>query len=137
VNESGTHTVLLKHNIFRDFVYPGGHADGNYDLLSVALREVEEETGLVVEPMNDGAIFSIQCIPVKGHIKNGEYVSPHIHHDVAFLFVAKDGDMDKIRVLECENSAVEWVPIDDTWLDGMADWFQYVYVKFKKKFGGA
>jgi 8-oxo-dGTP pyrophosphatase MutT (NUDIX family) len=137
VNESRTRTVLLKHNIFGDFVYPGGHADGEYDLLSVALREVEEETGLIAEPLNNGEIFCLQCIPVKGHVKNGKYVSPHVHYDAAFLVIVKDSDMDKIRILESENSAVEWVPIYDTWLDGMADWFQYVYVKFKKKFGGA
>ncbi len=136
VNESGTHIVLLQHNIFGKFVYPGGHADGEYDLLSVARREVEEETGLSVETLNNGEIFTIQCVPILGHVKNNQYVSPHIHYDVAFLFVAKDSDMGKIRVLESENSAVEWTEIYETWLDCMPDWFQYVYVKFKKKFGG-
>lgn len=136
VNESMTDVVILRHNIFGDCVYPGGHADGEYDLLSVAIREVEEETGLIANPLNNGEIFSLQCVPVKGHVKNGQYVSPHTHHDVAFLCVVKDEEMNKIRVLESENSEVMWVPIYDVWLDGMADWFQHIYVKFKKKFGG-
>lgn len=136
VNESGTKVLLLRHNIFNDCVYPGGHADGEYDLLSVAIREVEEETGLISTPLNYGEIFSLQCIPVKGHLKDGKYISPHIHYDVAFLLEAKDADMDKIRVLESENSEVYWAQIDDARLDVMADWFKCVYSKFKKKFGG-
>lgn len=136
VNERMTDVVILRHNIFNDCVYPGGHADGEHDLLYVALKEVEEETGLVVEPMNNGEIFSIQCIPVKGHVKNGHYVSPHTHHDVAFLCVAKDEDMDKIRVLESENSEVIWVPIDHAPMDDMADWFRDVYIRFKNKLRG-
>ena len=136
VNESKTDIVLLKHNIFGDCVYPGGHADGEYDLLSVAIREVKEETGLTAEPFNNGDIFSIQCIPVKGHVKNEKYVSPHIHYDVAYLLVVKDDEMDKIRVLESENSDVFWACIEESCLNGMADWFKHVFVKFKKKFNG-
>ena len=59
INESGTDILLLKHNIFGSWVCPGGHADGEYDLLAVAKREVEEETGLIVNPVNDGKVFSI------------------------------------------------------------------------------
>jgi 8-oxo-dGTP pyrophosphatase MutT (NUDIX family) len=129
--------VILKHNIFGDCVYPGGHADGDYDLLGVALREVEEETGLVASPLNNGDVFSLQCIPVKGHTKKGQYISPHVHHDLAFLFVVDDDKMDAIRVLESENSEVMWIPIYESWLDGMADWFQHVYIKFKEKLGGS
>jgi 8-oxo-dGTP pyrophosphatase MutT (NUDIX family) len=136
VNESKTHVVILRHNIFGDCVYPGGHADGEYDLLSVALREVEEETGLIANPSSEGQIFCIQCVPVKGHVKNGQYVSSHTHHDVAFIAEVRDDDMDKIRVLESENSEVMWIPIDNTLLDGMADWFKRIYIKFQNKFGG-
>jgi 8-oxo-dGTP pyrophosphatase MutT (NUDIX family) len=114
-------------------LYCGGHADGEYDLLSVALREVEEETGLVAEPLNRGEIFSAQCIPVKGHMRKGEYVSSHVHYDIAFLCMVKDDDMNKIRILESENSEVVWLPIQTSKFDGMADWFKPIFQRFQQK----
>jgi 8-oxo-dGTP pyrophosphatase MutT (NUDIX family)/HD superfamily phosphodiesterase len=133
VNDHRTHALMLHHNIMGDFIYPGGHADGEYDLYSAALREVEEETGLKVDPMFDKQIFAIQAAPVKGHIKNGKYVSAHIHYDVLFVFRAKNEDMKKIRVLESENSQVEWRPITETWDKDVVDWARPVNRKIVQK----
>ena len=129
VNESKTDTLLLKHNIFGGYVFPGGHADGQYDLLSVAKREVEEETGLIVD---GGELFSVQCVPVHAHIKRNKYVSAHTHYDVAFLFYVKDEDMNKIRILESENSDVKWVKINEH-PENLVDWFEDIFAKFQKK----
>ena len=41
--------VVVYHNINDGWIYPGGHADGEEKLLDVAIREVEEETGLKVK----------------------------------------------------------------------------------------
>ena len=49
VNKARDKVLVVYHNIYKGWVYPGGHADGCEDLLSVALREVEEETGLKVK----------------------------------------------------------------------------------------
>ena len=38
--------VMVYHNIYRSWSWTGGHADGDEDLLAVAMREVQEETGL-------------------------------------------------------------------------------------------
>ena len=46
VNKERTKTLVVYHLINDGWIYPGGHADGEEDLLSVAIREVEEETGL-------------------------------------------------------------------------------------------
>lgn len=59
VNEDFDRVLLVHHNIFGGFISPGGHVDGEYDLLSVATREVSEETGLDVVPVNN-AIFALQ-----------------------------------------------------------------------------
>lgn len=68
----------------------GGHADGEYDLYSVAVREVSEETGLDVVPLIDNSIFALQALPIKGHVKKEKYVSAHIHYDILYLLVAKN-----------------------------------------------
>ena len=46
VDEARQHTVLVHHAKLNIWVQPGGHADGEDDVLAVALREAEEETGL-------------------------------------------------------------------------------------------
>ena len=38
--------VMVYHNIYHSWSWTGGHADGQRDLLAVAIREVQEETGL-------------------------------------------------------------------------------------------
>ena len=38
--------LLAYHNLYDSWAWLGGHADGDRDLLAVALREVQEETGL-------------------------------------------------------------------------------------------
>ncbi len=44
VNKERTKMLIVYHIINNGWIYPGGHADGEENLLSVALREVEEET---------------------------------------------------------------------------------------------
>ena len=43
VNKDRTKMLVVYHNIYDAWIFPGGHADGEADLLSVAVREVEEE----------------------------------------------------------------------------------------------
>lgn len=111
VNEDFTKTLLVHHNMYNGYVLPGGHADGESDFLSVAIREVKEETGIEVKPYSN-EIFSIFSAPVPGHIKRGEFIPAHIHYDVLYLLVAKNEDMKKIRKLESENSDVIWRDLD-------------------------
>ena len=130
VNEDLSKTLLVNHNIFGGFIYPGGHADGETDLFRVAKREVEEETGLVAEPLINSKIFAIQTTPIKGHIKKGEYISAHIHYDILYLLVAKNLDMEKIRILESENSAVKWVSLEESFTsEDNVDWIRPINEK--------
>lgn len=50
VNADGTRVLMAHHNIYRVWAWTGGHADGEGDLLSVALREAREETGVEQAP---------------------------------------------------------------------------------------
>ena len=47
VNPERTKVLMAYHNIYQSWSWIGGHADGNEDLLQVALKETTEETGLV------------------------------------------------------------------------------------------
>lgn len=133
VNEDFDQALMVHHNIFGGFIYPGGHADGEADFLAVAIREVSEETGLDVEVGNDGKILAIQALPIKGHVKRGSYVSAHIHYDVIYLLVAKNVDMHKIRILESENSQVKWCCLEDTYNEEAVDWIRPINEKIVKR----
>jgi len=133
VNEDLTKALMVHHNIYGGFIYPGGHADGEYDLYSVAVREVLEETGINVMPLIDNNIFALQALPVKGHVKNGKYVSAHTSYDILYLLVAKNIDMDKIRISEKENSQVKWCDLEDTYNEEAVDWIRPINEKIVKK----
>lgn len=43
VNKDRSKVLMVYHNIYQSWSWLGGHADGETDLLSVAIREVKEE----------------------------------------------------------------------------------------------
>lgn len=132
VNEDFDKTLLVKHNILGGYIFPGGHADGESDFLSVAIREVQEETGLDVKEYSK-EIFSICSAPVKGHVKRGKYVSAHNHYDFLYLVIAKNDDMKNIRILEDENSDIKWVNLDDSYNEDVVDWARPINQKIVQK----
>lgn len=111
VNKEKTKVLMIYHNIYNSWAWIGGHADGDSDLLHVALKETEEETGLSdVKVIYDG-IYGISLLTVDPHIKRGKYVSSHVHMDCCFLLEADDS-LD-LRIKEDENSGVKWVNINE------------------------
>lgn len=111
VNADGTRVLMAHHNIYRVWAWTGGHADGEGDLLSVALREAREETGVThVLPLSSD-IMSLDILPVWGHVKRGRYVPAHQHLNVTYLLVADEGDA--LTVREGENTRVGWLPAAD------------------------
>lgn len=110
VNADGTRVLMAHHNIYRVWAWTGGHADGEGDLLSVALREAREETGVEhIRPLSP-AIASLDILPVWGHVKCGKWVPSHQHLNVSYLLVADERDALQIR--EGENSRVGWLPAE-------------------------
>ena len=59
VNPKRDRMLVVYHKIYDGWIYPGGHADGEEDLLSVAVREVKEETGLEIEEKDLKYLFTV------------------------------------------------------------------------------
>ncbi len=71
VNADASKVLMAHHNLYRVWAWTGGHADGEADLLAVALREAREETGVEhVRPLS-AQIASVDILPVWGHVKGG------------------------------------------------------------------
>ena len=107
-------TLLVFHNIYGSWSWIGGHADGERDLAAVALRELQEETGVSharMVTLPAGNIYSLEVLTVDGPETRRKYVGSHLHLNVTYLAVASPEE--PIRIKPDENSGVKWVPTED------------------------
>jgi len=131
VNKTRDKTLMIHHNIYNSWCWTGGHADGESDLLLVAINEAKEETGVkTLLPVSD-AIFSLDILPVFGHIKKEKYISSHLHISVAYLFEADENE--PLVVKPDENSDVKWIPIDQICLYSNETHMKKIYDKIVTK----
>jgi len=95
------HVLLVHHRKLGRWLQPGGHADGEPDPLSVALREAREESGLAElaalaeEPLD----VYVHAIPACGP------EPPHLHYDIRYLLRAPAGQE---PVASAESTALQW-----------------------------
>ena len=122
--------LMVYHNIYNSWSWTGGHADGETDLLSVALREAAEETGVEARPVTDEP-FSLESLHVGAHRKRGQYVSSHVHMNVTFLLEA-DPEA-PTRVKADENSGVLWVPFGEVCARCSEDCMKPIYTKLMNR----
>ena len=111
VNPERDRVLMLYHNIYKSWAWPGGHADGEADLLGVALREVREETGATALRPASVHPVSLEILPVAAHFRRGRYVAPHLHLNLTYLIVA--GEVQALRAKPDENSGVRWFSPQD------------------------
>ena len=131
-NRERSKILMAYHNIYDSWAWLGGHADGETDLLAVAIREVKEEAGIsCVRPVSEG-IFSLESLTVDGHVKRGKYVSSHLHLNVTYLLEADSEE--QVFVKEDENSGVGWFTPEEALKKSTEPWFvERVYGKLVEK----
>lgn len=132
VNKDRTRVLMAYHNIYDSWSWLGGHADGEEDLLAVAMREAREESGIQnVRPISED-IFSLEVLTVDGHVKRGEYVSSHLHLNVTYLLEAEEESV--LTIKEDENSALGWFTLEDALKASTEPWFvEHIYTKLNQK----
>lgn len=113
VDRSGTRALLTHHRKLGRWLQPGGHADGDRDLMRVALREAEEETGLTGLRVEAG-IFDLDRHRIPAH----RDVPEHWHYDVRYVVHAGE---DEAFMVGGESHALAWRAVIDVAGDGEAD----------------
>jgi len=108
VNPSRSHVLLLHHRKHGQWFQPGGHADGDADILRVALRETAEETGLDAAHIRlvDERIFDVDVHTIPTSVRGPR----HTHYDIRFL-VEMDDDI--VIPGNDESHQVLWVALHD------------------------
>lgn len=130
VNKERTTMLCVYHIINDGWIYPGGHADGEENLLNVAIREVEEETGLKPKLLDEN-IFSIQSGAANGHIKNGKYVPAHIHFDV--IYIMEVDEKETLSFRKDESKGVKWIDFKDATDKDIVDFIRPIHKKLIEK----
>jgi 8-oxo-dGTP pyrophosphatase MutT (NUDIX family) len=89
VNKDNTKALLMHHRKLNIWIQLGGHCDGDPDVLAVAIREAQEESGIMnIKPVSDD-IFDIAI----HFVPESKTEKPHYHYDVRFLLqVMSDED---------------------------------------------
>jgi 8-oxo-dGTP pyrophosphatase MutT (NUDIX family) len=104
VDRSGKSVLLTHHRKLGKWLQLGGHADGNPDVLAVALREAAEESGLsdIVSVSNEIFDVDVHEIPAAAGMP------AHLHYDVRFALQAAGS---REFLVSEESHALRWISI--------------------------
>ena len=105
VDPSRNYALLVHHGTLERWLQPGGHADGEEDVLNVALREAQEETGVIKFNLLQENIFDLDIHP----IPERRGFPQHLHYDIRFLFEA---DLNTRVVVSEESHDVKWIALE-------------------------
>eukprot|EP01041_Mallomonas_annulata_P013087 gene13087-27624_t len=105
VNYARTHVLMMHHRKLNRWFQPGGHCDGEPDVLNVALKEAYEETGLKNFKVVDGEVYDVDV----HQIPERKDIPAHYHYDVRFLIEA---DMNEQLIITEESNDLSWVSLE-------------------------
>ena len=106
VNKEKTHVILVHHVKLEKWLQPGGHADGDENIIRVAAKEATEETGLDNLSFPTSGIFDIDIHPIPARKNFPE----HLHYDIRFAFVSP---LASTLQVSDESHDVKWTALEE------------------------
>lgn len=113
LNKQGDKALLMHHKKLNRWFQPGGHADGNPDILAVSIKEAREESGInSIVPVSE-KIFDIDVHKIPSNLKEKE----HFHYDIRFLLQVNSDEVlhmnEEAKELRWIGKSIEEVMTDD------------------------
>ncbi len=104
LNRAKTHVLLTHHRKLNCWIQLGGHADGDSDLVKVALSEAREESGIGKIAILSRDIFDID----RHEIPSRKNEPRHFHYDFRFAMQSIKNDN---YIVSDESHDLHWVAI--------------------------
>lgn len=108
LNPARTHTLMMHHRKLDLWLQPGGHADGDPDIVQVVLKETSEESGI---PLSEISLMDENIFDVDIHtVFPSEHDHKHEHFDVRFLVEIDD----RLEIPgNSESHQIGWISLDE------------------------
>ena len=106
IDDSTQYTLLTHHAKLNRWLQPGGHADGDENIINVAMREAREETGLTSLQLLSTTIFDIDIhtIPARNDFPE------HLHYDIRILLMVSRSETFTVTD---ESHNLSWIRLED------------------------
>jgi len=107
INPACSHVLMLHHRKLDLWLQPGGHADGDTDIIRVALKETAEESGIDIQQIK---LLSESIFDVDVHtVHDSTHDFRHEHFDIRFLLEIDDS----LPIPgNDESHEIGWVPLN-------------------------
>jgi 8-oxo-dGTP pyrophosphatase MutT (NUDIX family) len=106
VDKSRSYVLMMHHRKLNKWFQPGGHCDGDNDVLRVAIKEAQEETGVL-----DIQVVSPEIYDVDVHlIPARKEIEAHYHYDIRFLLEA---DKNIPLLINEESNDLAWMKLSE------------------------
>lgn len=107
LNKDKTKILLHHHRKLDKWLQFGGHADGSPNILSVAIREAQEESGIQnITPVKE-SIFDVDVHIIPEKTTKGE--PKHFHYDIRYLLWTPS---EKFNI-SSESIDLKWIHINE------------------------
>lgn len=107
VDSTRNWVLMTNHKQLDMWLQLGGHAEGNSNLLAVALKEAREESGLKKFKIIYDKIFDLDIHQIPIYDKTPS----HLHFDVRYILEAERED--RSLIASNESHEIAWVNKDD------------------------
>ena len=107
LNKNLDQALLIHHAKLNKWFQLGGHDDGDSDILNVAIKEAQEESGILAIEAVIPDIFDIDIHEIPANKKD----QVHFHYDIRFLLKVTSNE--EIQINE-EAKALAWIGKDES-----------------------
>ncbi len=105
-NEEETACLFTLHKKLKKWIQLGGHADGQFSLLEVAIKEAQEESGIEEISAVSPEIFDISIHEIPAY----KEVPSHLHYDVRYLLKVNSNAP---LIISEESDDLKWITLEN------------------------